>query len=195
MITNDINNNFSYGIDVINESLDNLYDNNLQAYSDQLDKLDNSITDIENIYNNMMTNMTNKKTYTKIKSLNNGLEMNLVSTPNTYFQDEKTGSNIAAYLVGVNNGCLSVGATDYDVYQCNDKNSKQYFKMEHILNETAYQNAIDTALPIDNTDKTAINYPFVMMKSVNNENCLTNKNGTLTVQPCYTFTAQRWMAL
>jgi hypothetical protein len=121
--------------------------------------------------------------------------MNLVSTPNTYFQDARTGSNVAAYMVGVNNGCLSVGANDYDVFACNDRNPKQYFKMEQILNETAYQNNIDSALPFDNIDKSRINYPFVMMRSINNENCLTNNHGTLTVQPCYSYVAQRWMPL
>ena len=67
--------------------------------------------------------------------------------------------------------------------------------IEHILNETAYQNNIDSSLPIDNTDKTSINYPFVMMKSINNENCLTNNHGSITVQPCYSFVAQRWFPL
>jgi len=140
-------------------------------------------------------NSAKKQKYTKMKSLNNGMEMDLISTPNTMFQDLKTGSNTGAYLVGVNNGCISVGANDYDVYKCNDKNVKQFFKMEHILNETAYANHIDSAVPFDNVDKSNISYPFAMLKSVNNENCLTNNHGTLTVQPCYSFTAQRWMPL
>ena len=67
--------------------------------------------------------------------------------------------------------------------------------MQHIMNKDMYQNAIDTALPIDNTDFNKINYPFVMLKSVNTENCLTNNHGSLTVQPCYTFESQRWFAM
>jgi hypothetical protein len=145
--------------------------------------------------NNLTNELIKTKQFTRIKSLDNGLEMNLISTPNTYFQDDRTGSNVAAYMVSVNNGCLSVGANDYDVFACNDRNSKQYFKMEQILNETIYQNNIDSALPFDNIDKTRINYPFVMMRSINNENCLTNNHGTLTVQPCYSYVAQRWMPL
>jgi len=194
-VYNDLNRNITSNINIVNSSLDNLYNNNLNLSNSQLDKLENQITDLENIYQNMVNTKINTKKFSSVKSLNNGLEMNLLSTPNTFFQDERTGSNIAAYMVNVNDGCISVGATDYDVYQCNDKNPKQLFKMEHIMNETAYQNSIDTALPFDNTDKKSVNYPFVMMKSLNNENCLTNNHGTLTVQPCYSFVAQRWIAL
>ena len=79
--------------------------------------------------------------------------------------------------------------------ECNDKNPKQLFKLEHIMNESAYSNNIDSATPFDNVDKSSISYPFAMLRSVNNDNCLTNNHGTLTVQPCYSFIAQRWMPL
>jgi hypothetical protein len=194
-VYDDLNRNITSNLSIVNNSINNLYDNSIKNNYKTIDTLENQITDIENIYQNMVNMAVNTKSFNTIKSLNNGLELNLVSTPNTFFQDERTGSNIAGYMVNVNNGCISVGATDYDIYQCNDKNPKQFFKMEHIMNETAYQNAIDNALPIDNTNKSSINYPFVMMKSLNNENCLTNMNGTLTVQPCYSFIAQRWIAL
>ena len=54
---------------------------------------------------------------------------------------------------------------------------------------------VTKSLPFDNVDKTKISYPFAMMKSVNNDNCLTNNHGTITVQPCYSFVAQRWMPM
>ena len=195
---NDLGGSISSNISLINTSLSNLYNTTIgpdSSTSNKLSQLENTITDLENITNNLTKDLIKKKQLTKIKSLNNGLEMNLESTPNTYFQDAHTGSNVAAYMIGVNGGCISVGANDYDVFECNDRNPKQYFKMEQILNETAYQNNIDSALPFDNIDKSRINYPFVMMRSVNNENCLTNSHGTLTVQPCYSYVAQRWMPL
>ena len=122
------------------------------------------------------------------------MDMKLSKSTNNY-QVPETGSNVAAYLVNVNNGCLSVGANEYDVYQCNDNNVKQLFTMKNILNENDYSNNIDKSLPFDNVDKTKIRYPFAMMKSVNNDNCLTNNHGTITVQPCYSFVAQRWMPM
>ena len=195
---NDLGKSLSSNISVINSALSNLYNTTIgpgSSTSNQLTQLENTITDLENMTNNLTNEFIKKKQFTRIKSLDNGLEMNLVSTPNTYFQDTRTGSNVSAYMVGVNGGCLSVGANDYDVFECNDRNPKQYFKMEQILNETAYQNNIDSALPFDNIDKSRINYPFVMMRSINNENCLTNNHGSLTVQPCYSYVAQRWMPL
>lgn len=191
----DYQKNVSSNINIINSQLANLYNSNISVNDANLTKLENTVSDLENLINNLGLTTLNNKKYNTIKSLNNGLEMKLVSTPSTIFQDYKTGSNITGYMVMANNGCLSVGATDYDIYQCNDKNPKQIFKMEHILNETAYQNNIDTSLPLDNTNKSSINYPFVMMKSINNENCLTNNHGNLTVQPCYSFVAQRWFPL
>ena len=194
-IENDINQKIISSINDKTNFIYSSYNNNNINNSIQIDKLNNTLTDLENITDNITKKKIYNKKYMNVKSLNNGMEMNLISTPNTYFQDLKTGSNTGAYLVNVNNGCLSVGANDYDVYKCNDKNSKQLFKLEHIMNETAYANNIDSATPFDNIDKSSISYPFALLRSVNNDNCLTNNHGTLTVQPCYSFTAQRWMPL
>jgi len=171
------------------------YSSNNTLTSKQITNLENNITDLENIINNKKIKKINNNKYNTVKSLNNGMEMNLIGTPNTIFQDKTTGKITDAYLVNVNNGCISVGASDYDVYKCNDKNPKQLFKMQHIINETDYANNIDKSLPFDNVDKNSINYPFAMIKSSNNDECLTNNHGTLTVQPCYSFEAQRWMPL
>lgn len=171
------------------------YSSNNTLTSKQITNIENNITDLENIINNKKIIKINKNKYSRVKSLNNGMEMNLIGTPNTIFQDKTTGKITDAYLVNVNNGCMSVGASDYDIYSCNDKNPKQLFKMQHIINETDYANNIDKSLPFDNVDKNNINYPFAMLKSSNNDECLTNNHGTLTVQPCYSFEAQRWMPL
>ena len=194
-IQNDMSKTFKDGVNIVDQSLNSLYESNNKAIEMKMKNIQKKVADIKRTTDKLKKEFITTKKYQRIKSLNNGLEMDLINTPNTRFQDDLSGSNIAAYMVSVNNGCLSVGATDYDVYQCDDTNIKQYFKMEHILNETAYQNAIDSALPFDNIDKSKINYPFVMMKSINNENCLTNTHGNLTVQPCYSYVAQRWMAL
>lgn len=161
----------------------------------KLDTLNNQITDLENrIYNYKKENTQLLET-SKIKSLNNGLEIDLIKTPNTYYADESTGLNQAAHLVNVNCGCLSVSPTDYDVYKCNDENPKQFFKIQNILNETDYLKNIDYSMPFEDVNVSKIQYPFAMIKSVNNGNCLTNNHGTLTVQPCYTYNAQRWMPM
>ena len=74
------------------------------------------------------------------------MDITLTNTPNTQFIDQQTGVNTNAYMVNINKGCLSVGATDYDIYKCNDKNIKHLFKMQHIINEDDYNKNIDIAL-------------------------------------------------
>ena len=161
--------------------------------TDNITTLSNKLTDLENIISTKISKNLSTQTYSQIKSLNNGMDITLTNTPNTNFIDKQTGVNSNAYMVNINDGCLSVGATDYDIYKCNDKNPKHLFKMQHILNEDEYNKNIDVSLPFDNIDKSNINYPFVMLKSVNNENCLTNQNGNITVQPCYSYVSQRWL--
>ena len=171
------------------------YSTNNDINKVNIDLLENKVIDLENIINNKKLGNLNSTKYNRIKSLNNGMEIDLFNTSNTLFQDKNTGKITDACLVGVNNGCISVGANNYDVYKCNDKNIKQMFKLQHIINETDYANNIDKSVPFDNVDKSSISYPFAMIKSVNNDNCLTNNHGSLTVQPCYSFVAQRWMPL
>lgn len=194
-IHNEFGDSIASGLNEI-ETVPVIYNNKSLDKSQYIDKLESNIKDMELMIHNLNLSTIKDKHYNKIKSLNNGMEIGLISTSNTVFQDHKTGSNISAYMVAVNNGCLSVGANEYDVYKCDDKNPKMLFKMEHILNSTAYGKNIDTSLPADaNSNLDNINYPFVLMKSVNNENCLTNNHGSLTVQPCYTYQAQRWFPL
>ena len=193
-INSEFQNNVASNINTVTSLLSSNYTPKITANSNLINNLENSVTDLENMISNMNLDKNKKKIYTHIKSFNNGMEMNLTKSSNNY-QVPETGSNVAAYLVNVNNGCLSVGANEYDVYQCNDKNVKQLFTMKNILNENDYSNNIDKSLPFDNVDKTKIRYPFAMMKSVNNDNCLTNNHGTITVQPCYSFVAQRWMPM
>jgi hypothetical protein len=177
-----------------NDLLDRVDTSNVRINS-KINTLTNQIDDLENTINKLQLKNIIKQNYSKIKSLNNGAEMTLTQTPKTVFVDPSSGVNTPAYMVNLNNGCLSVGATDYDVYKCNDTNTKHLFKMEHVINETAYQTNIDKSLPFNNIDTSTVNYPFVLMKSINNKNCLTNQNGNITIQPCDTLTAQRWLPI
>lgn len=194
-INNDINNKISdkikyQTIDIIKKYQDN------NAYSKkQINILEKNVIDLENIINNKKSENINNIDYSRIKSLNNGMELNLFKTPNTVFIDNDSQRNINTSLVGFNNGCLSVGSNDYNVYKCDDKNPKQYFQVKHIINETDYKKNIDKSIDFDKIDKTKISYPFAMIKSTNTDNCLTNNHGNITIQPCYSFIAQRWIPL
>ena len=194
-IYNSFGKNISSNIKGSNSNLSIFYNTSANTVSNNLSDIENTVSYLEDVVDKMNSDGVKKKNYSRIKSLNNGQEFTLFNTENTLLKDSVTGYKIPGYLVGVNNGCLSVGANDYDVYKCDDKNRNQYFKMEHIMNKDMYQNTIDTALPLDNVNFNKINYPFVMLKSLNTENCLTNNHGSLTVQPCYTFESQRWFAM
>jgi hypothetical protein len=180
----------------INRYINNIKENDINdsnTLDDNITNLENKLIDLENITNKLKLNKITEQNYSKIKSLNNGQEITLTQTPNTKYINSETGKTTNGYMVNMNDGCLSVGAIDYNIYKCNDKNQKHLFSMEHIINEQEYEKHIDKSIPFDNIDKSSINYPFTMIKSVNNQNCLTNKNGNITVQPCYSFKAQRWM--
>jgi len=194
-IDKNIQTQFANYINLTTDTIVNKTKDNDNIITNNISKLSNQVTDLENMLEKLNLNKVNDKKYTKIKSLNNGMELTLTQTPNTIFTDPQSGSNTSAYMLNMNDGCLSVGATDYNIYKCNDKNQKHMFKMQHIINEQDYEKNIDKSIPFDNIDKTKINYPFAMIKSVNNQNCLTNQNGNITVQPCYSFEAQRWMPL
>ena len=195
LIDKNLQSNISASLYSTTNDLIGRVDNSNVRINDKISTLTDQILDLEHIIEKLNLKTIVKPNYTKLKSLNNGAEMTLTQTPNTQFLDPSTGVNTAAYMVNLNNGCLSVGATDYDVYKCNDKNPKHLFKMEHIISDTAYQKNIDKSVPFNNVDLTTINYPFVLMRSINNKNCLTNQNGNITVQPCDTLTAQRWLPI
>jgi len=156
----------------------------------QINNLKEQITDLESIVNKMNLKKKADTNYTKIKSLNNGLELNLIDQ---LYTDDVTKSDFQGYQVNFNDGCLSVGQKDYDVYKCDPANKKQQFKMVHVLNDLMYSNNIDKLLPFTTIDTAKTQYPFTLIKSVNNDNCLTNNHGNITVQPCSTLIAQRWL--
>ena len=189
------NTRVSQGIKDNTNNLINNNNNKSTIIENNIIDLKNKLSDLENISNKLKINRIETNKYSKVKSLNNGQEFCLTQTPNTNFINPQTGYLTGGYMINMNNGCLSVGASDYNIYKCNDENQKHLFKINHIINEQDYELNIDKTVPFDNIDKTNINYPFALIKSVNNNNCLTNKNGNITVQPCNSFVAQRWFPL
>lgn len=195
IIDKELQSNIAKKIDSSTSDIVSQYSQNNNINNQLINDLEKNITDLENIVSNKLKKNLSSSKYSHIKSLNNGMEVDLFNTPNTVFKDQRSGINTNSYLVGLNYGCLSVGANDYDIYKCNDLNPKQQFKIEHIINEDEYKQNIDKAFNFDKVDRSSINYPFAMVKSINNDNCLTNNNGYVTVQPCYAYEAQRWFAL
>jgi hypothetical protein len=120
-----------------------------------------------------------------IKSLDNGMEL-------AVFHDNDTN----LYNISVNEGCLTTSDNGYSVEPCNIGSTKQKFEMKNIFSNVEYLNQVSPVYEsIDMSKLDNINYPFSMMVSTNNYDCLTNNHGEITVQPCSVSKKQRWMPM
>ena len=189
----DVDQYFIQKVNEVSQSINDVVDSSKTATDADIINITNQIVDLENSIDNILHRKQNESQYSTIKSLNNGLELKI--SPSKFYNDTRTGSNVAVNMVNVNCGCLSVGSNGYEVVECNPNDPKQYFKLNNVLNENDYENNIDMSIAYDNVNKSKIQYPFSMVKSLNNNNCLTNNHGSLTVQPCYSYAAQRWIPM
>lgn len=152
------------------------------------DDTDNKLEQLNKTINDIDTKMRNKKLkevlnskFTGLKSQNNGLEVALEPI------------DLNKYQIKVNNGCLGVTDTGYDVYQCNPNSTSQQFNLRHIYNDYAYKSEATNLNFVE--EPKSIKFPFVMVKSVNNNNCVSNNHNNLRVMPCDMVKSQRWNTL
>lgn len=118
-----------------------------------------------------------------IKSHNNGLELSinkLGSGPNNNYQ------------INVNGGCLKVPFTnDASVVPCNSDDPDQIFSLDNVFNEPEYRAKLDPAYAQLN-DLGKVKYPFSILRTKSNGNCLKNFHANLSVEPCREYEGQRW---
>ena len=96
-------------------------------------------------------------------------------------------------LLKMNNGCLGIKNNDYDIYECNPTDKSQHFRFNNVFNEYGYASYTVNQDYIE--DKDNINYPFVMVQSINNENCVSNNHNNIRVMPCNMLKSQRFELL
>lgn len=125
-----------------------------------------------------------KTTAQNIKSLDNGMELSV------YYDIDN-----ALYNISINNGCLSTSNNNYMIEPCKKGNIKQQFEMVNIFNDVEYAKNVSPIYESVNLSSENVNYPFVMMKSANNLDCLTNNHGDISIQPCNISKKQRWIPL
>ena len=118
-----------------------------------------------------------------IKSLDNGMDMSTIPLENNN------------QLIRVNDGCLASNAIgNYEIKSCNNRDREQQFNVVPIYSPSRYDNNIEIGMAklkeINNPGR--INYPFSMIKSVANGNCLQNNYSRISVQPCQVKKSQRW---
>lgn len=202
MLTSDINNMKKYYgydniynmkfLDTYNNKVNNIINNEKTSIKDNIkDKEDKLIflkTEIEALANHLkldLKNLDKQKFYNTIKSLNNGQELAIKKINNSY------------YIINVNNGCLTVNKNNiYGVTKCNPSNKDQHFYIDKVYDVNNYISKLNknfNTLSVDNHKN--VKYPFALIKSVNNDNCVKNIHGKLSIEPCREYVGQRWIPL
>lgn len=157
---------------ILNEYITSL-DNSINSLNGKLNSFDMFVKDIKKDDEPMRS----------IKSFQNGLKLNIHNIDND------------KYLVGMNDGCLSVKDTgDYTIEECNKSNSNQLFHLKNIYDDNEYNSNLE--LGLDNVKESDnIKYPMVLLKSDVNNRCLQNNHNSISVEPCMVKRSQRWNAL
>jgi hypothetical protein len=141
------------------------------------------LDELKDKLNSLMTNsmiVIPEKTVTvkSVKSLQNSQPLNINRLEN------------GKYMINMNGKCLHSNALNRtSVMSCNQDDPSQYFELNVIYDKNTYKNSIGNNPIIDNT---IFKYPFSIIKSVTNSNCLTNKNSVLSTRPCIPDISQQW---
>lgn len=170
------------------QSNDNISSSINQMLDNDISKISNDITFLNNQTTHMSIPQTN---YNSIKSLQNGMNIAVVNVnPNLNKQSNK-------YLVKLNNGCLKATPSgSYSVQPCNPNEKQQIFSSTSIYDASYYNSILEKGLDTSLVSPTdAYPYPFLVMKADNNGNCLQNNHGSISIEPCGILKSQRWKGL
>lgn len=174
----------------IQNSVINKYNSSSQEESDnydireaiQNDKLAKIESDIKNLGDQtvFVAPHTQKK-LKSIKSSQNSRPLNIKGLEN------------GNYMVHVNGKCLeSNGLARTKIKPCNEMDPNQYFNVEMIYTQNDYENNINRIGKAYTIDTSTYKYPFNIIKSVTNGNCLTNNGSIISVRPCEPNISQQW---
>lgn len=123
------------------------------------------------------------KIYKSVKSLQNGMDL---SVTNVSKND---------YMLNINNQCLRANSVgNYNLVNCSSADPGQLFTVNPIYTDLYYNAILEPGLSsskLNSGDK--INYPFLVLKSKANGNCLQNNHGSVSIEPCQILKSQRWM--
>ena len=165
-------------LDSIRKEDESSINNHIEIKTDEIKKLKNLIYYLNN---SIKENDINKIETNSIKSLKNGLKIAVENV-----------NNKNNYLIHLNNKCASINSIgNFDLNECNKMDSKQYFQIKNIYNPEVYKDNLEKGIynPFNGNN---LEYPFNIIKSLNNYNCLDNDNDTIRVLPCQMKKTQRW---
>ena len=171
--------------DKLEENNTYLKENNIEV-TERLQKIRDNMKYVHTVINLDMDD----KQYNSIKSLQNGSRMALIpisDKKNTYLIKMNTSKYKSGYVTANDNGDICIKS------KINLKDDKQLFEIIEIKNESMYKNNLDKGLLVNqfyNTDN--IIYPFSLIKSKYNKNCLQNYNNNLSLITCKPFKSHRY---
>jgi hypothetical protein len=178
----------------INSSLSHTYDPNVAQFDNsslnilgELYKIEKQIEALEATLKIQYADNKYSQPFKGIESKYNGskiavqeIQVNASSTPGDYN---------TKYMVKANDGCLSApGNNNYKITKCNPNDKTQHFDGKSIYGNEDYAKTIDFGTISEDTT-----YPFLIMQSQSNRNCLTSKPGGLSVEPCTGIVNQQWV--
>jgi predicted nucleic acid-binding Zn-ribbon protein len=142
----------------------------------EIDNLKNQINSL--ITDNIMVIPENTFTVNSVKSLQNSQPLNINKLDN------------GKYMINMNGKCLKSNALNRtSIKSCNQDDPSQYFELNMIYDKDTYKNNIGRNPLIDST---TFKYPFSIIKSVTNGNCLTNIDSVISTRPCIPDISQQW---
>lgn len=158
----------------------------------QLDRLNTYLLNLQEFVEADFLDRQRQLKASAIKSHNNGQELALIPVSSTTNQGQLRSGK---YRVRVNGGCIRVSENNnYDVVPLDMNDQEQIFHLEMIYNETGYRNSLAKGFPqVSNLGD--VRYPFALLRASSNGNCLNNKHGRLSVEPCREHEGQRWAVL
>lgn len=160
--------------------------------SDELEKLQDTYSYI----NTLLNFEINTKKFNSIKSLQNGSKIAIIPVPSQnnkkyYLIKVNTSKYKSGYITANDDG--SICLVTKVINNNNNYDDKQLFEIVNINNKTEYENNLDNGLLINQFyDKNAIVYPFALLKSKYNKNCLQSFNNNLSLMTCKPFKSHRF---
>lgn len=187
----DIRNRYKNNLNKILNAQKNTINTHTEQKQEELEKLDNTIKSLQDYAQIDFLKKENTKNIGIIKSHNNGTELSVELTNDI----NDNPFNRRNYLVKMNGGCLKVESNNnYNTIPCNKEDKDQLFNLEHVYNTTGYKNKLDPAFS-RLTNIQNVYYPFSLVKSNSNGNCLKQIHGKISVEPCREYEGQRWASL
>lgn len=167
-------------------------DGHSQEKRKQLDKLNTYLLNLQEFVDADFLDRQRRLKVAAVKSHNNGQELALIPVSSSTSQGQLRSGQ---YRVRVNGGYMRVPENNnYEVVPLDMNDQAQVFHLEMIYNETGYRNSLAKGFP-QISDLGDVRYPFALLRSHTNGNCLRNNHGRISVEPCREHKGQRWAVL